>query len=919
MPLLKALASSQELLEAQAKLAAIDKLQAVIEFELDGTIITANKNFCKAVGYRLDEIQGQHHRIFVDKEYSRSQEYVEFWQRLGRGDYDEGEYKRFSKDGTVIWIQASYNPIFDKAGKPYKVVKYATDITQRILEYANFSGQIDAISKSQAVIEFNMDGTIITANENFCNAVGYSLGEIEEQHHRMFVDPKYAVSAEYKDFWRRLNTGTYEVGEYKRLAKGGKEIWIQASYNPILDQSGKPYKVVKYATDITHHKLQYANFSGQMAAISRSQAVIEFNMDGTIITANENFCKTTGYSLEEIKGKHHRMFVETEYGSSMAYQQFWSRLNNGEFEAGEYKRVAKGGNEIWIQASYNPIFDLNGKPFKVVKYATDITQNRLQNADYSGQISAISKSQATIEFNMDGTIITANENFLATTGYRLDEIQGKHHRMFAENDYANSAEYRQFWENLNRGKYDTGEYKRVGKGGKEIWIQASYNPIFDLNGKPFKVVKYATDITADKLQNSDYTGQISAIGKSQAVIEFDLNGIIQTANDNFTNTVGYSLTEIQGKHHRMFVEPSYGNSDEYQAFWQKLRNGEYQSGEFKRVGKGGKEIWIQASYNPILDVNGRPFKVVKYATDVTERKKAINAISGTLMALSEGDLTCAVKGEFSGEFGQLATTVNETIQRLAHMVGSILSVSDQVLQGAQEISNANMKLSERTEQQASSLEETASSMEEMTSTVRVSADNASEATEAVKTSCDIAQSGKSIVQEAIGAMEDITVASKKISDIIGTIDDIAFQTNLLALNAAVEAARAGDQGRGFAVVAGEVRNLAQRSATSAKEISDLIKDSLAKVERGADMTNQSGSTFEEVVDSVVKVTNYMVDISRAATEQSEGIEQVNRAVVQMDGMTQENAAMVEQATSASQLMVDQVNKLRTDLSFFKIG
>ena len=236
--------------------------------------------------------------------------------------------------------------------------------------------------------------------------------------------------------------------------------------------------------------------AGKIDAILRAQAVIEFNLDGTIITANENFLKTMSYSLAEIQGKHHSMFVEPAMRESPAYREFWAKLNRGEYAAAEYKRLGKGGKEVWILASYNPILDEKGKPFKVVKFATDVSEQKLSTADLAGQVTAIGKSQAVIEFNMDGTIITANGNFLGAVGYSLDEIRGRHHSMFVDPAERDSAEYREFWAKLNRGEYQAAEYKRVGRGGKEVWIQASYNPILDLNGKPFKVVKYAADTTA---------------------------------------------------------------------------------------------------------------------------------------------------------------------------------------------------------------------------------------------------------------------------------------------------------------------------------------------------------------------------------------------------------------------------------------
>jgi methyl-accepting chemotaxis protein len=258
-------------------------------------------------------------------------------------------------------------------------------------------------------------------------------------------------------------------------------------------------------------KLEVSTYEAIINAIDKSQGTIEFNMDGTIITSNANFLNVLGYTLEEVKGKHHRIFCEKSYASSPEYKQFWEKLNRGEFDSGEYKRIGKNGKEVYIQATYNPIFDSNGKPVKVLKIATDVTKQKLMNAEYEGKISAIDKSQGTIEFNMDGTIITSNANFLNVLGYTLEEVKGKHHRIFCEESYASSPEYKQFWEKLNRGEFDSGEYKRIGKNGKEAYIQASYNPILDLNGKPVKVLKIATDVTEQKRLEEERTKQAALI------------------------------------------------------------------------------------------------------------------------------------------------------------------------------------------------------------------------------------------------------------------------------------------------------------------------------------------------------------------------------------------------------------------------
>jgi methyl-accepting chemotaxis protein len=356
-----------------------------------------------------------------------------------------------------------------------------------------------------------------------------------------------------------------------------------------------------------------------LAAFQRSMAMIEFRMDGTIISANDKFLKTVGYTLAEIQGKHHSMFMAEEERNSPAYREFWARLNRGEYQAAAFRRVGKGGKDIWIQASYNPILDARGKPFMVVKCATDITVETIGSMERAGEIAAIERSQASIHFKLDGTIVTANKNFLNAMGYSLAEIQGKHHSMFVEPRERDSAAYRNFWDKLNRGEYEAGEFKRIGKGGKEVWILATYNPLVDEKGRPFGVVKFATDVTTQKLKTADTNGQIDAINKSQAVIEFRMDGTILTANPNFLAVTGYSLSEIQGKHHSMFMLPTERDNAAYRNFWAELNAGKYQAGEYKRLGKGGKEIWIEASYNPIFDLNGKPSKVVKYASDVTDK------------------------------------------------------------------------------------------------------------------------------------------------------------------------------------------------------------------------------------------------------------------------------------------------------------
>jgi len=431
---------------------------------------------------------------------------------------------------------------------------------------------------------------------------------------------------------------------------------------------------------------------------------------------------------------------------------------------------------------------------------------------------------------------------------------------------------------------------------------------------------------ADVTEKRKMEQQALAMSKSQAVIEFNLDGTVVTANDNFLACLGYTLDEIKGKHHRLFVDPTYANSLEYQAFWAKLNRGEFDTNSYKRIAKGGREIWIQATYNPIFDASGKPYKVVKFASDITAQKqsqfemeKLVAEAQAVLGRLANNDLTQEMTETYRGDLDKVKCSINAVVQNLTQTITSVREAVQAVSSGAEQITKGNEDLSQRTSEQASALEETSASMEEMTSTVKQNADNAKQANQLAIAARDIADKGGSVTVRAVEAMGEINKSSKKIADIITVIDEIAFQTNLLALNAAVEAARAGEHGRGFAVVAAEVRNLAQRSATAAKEIKGLINESIQRVSDGSELVNQSGKTLEEIVSSVKRVTDIIAEITAASQEQAQGIDQVNKAIMQMDETTQQNAALVEETTSASQSMKDQAKELMSQMDVFVVN
>ncbi|MDY3562525.1 methyl-accepting chemotaxis protein [Gemmata sp. JC673] len=435
-------------------------------------------------------------------------------------------------------------------------------------------------------------------------------------------------------------------------------------------------------------------------------------------------------------------------------------------------------------------------------------------------------------------------------------------------------------------------------------------------------------------QNTDLIGQLVSVERAQATIAFKLDGTVLTANENFLATMGYRLDEIRGRHHRMFVDSVLAASPEYRDFWAKLNRGEFVSGDFKRLSKSGQEVWLRASYNPILDpVSGKPYKIVKFATDITAQKlieervtadavalqNKVDMIVAAAHALAGGDFTVAIPDLGADAVGQMARSLNEAVASVRAALERVQEVSEQLADASAQLSSASTEISSGAQEQASSLEETAGTLQEITATIRRSAEHVQQARQLASGSKEVAEKGGQVVSGAVGAMSEINESSKKIAEIITTIDEIAFQTNLLALNAAVEAARAGEQGRGFAVVATEVRNLAQRSATAAKEIKGLIQDSVKKVDAGTELVNKSGNTLAEIVTSVKRVTDIVTEIAAASREQSAGIDQVNKAVSQMDTSTQRKAAQTEELSATAQALNDQATQLRDLAARFKLN
>jgi methyl-accepting chemotaxis protein len=1102
--------AAQEQAQSAAVFKALDASTARIEFAMDGTILDANALFLEAMGYERDEVVGRHHRMFCDPREAESAAYAAFWEKLSAGAFDQGLYTRYGKDGQPRYIQATYAPVSGADGKPCKVVKYLTDVTaatETAREAAIKSAALDATSAPIMILD--ADGRVSSVNDAMRQLV-----ETEAFRSRwpdLEVGDPILLSDYSAAEQTSLLTNPGRLPATLNVDAGHAKLELRVS--GVFGVDGRHEGNVIGWRDVTEQRVQ----EGMLRAFDQTQALIEFTPDGTVTAVNDNFLSAVGYSREEVIGQHHSMFVPEEIRASSEYRSFWSRLAAGEAQSGMFRRFGKDGAERWLQATYVPIKDGDGQTFKVVKTATDVTEQTNANMHRRAILEAVDRTQAVIEFDLQGRIIKANDAFLKCLGYELGEIVGRHHSMFVDDTDAASDEYKAFWAKLAAGEYDAGKCRRVAKDGKSVVIQATYNPVFDTEGKPVRVVKFATDITeaeriateaaykscafeqsstamlmvdrdltiqyinaaalrlfdaeratfAEALEDFDphaligcriddlhedlqrigqeladpanlpfqsditlgetnislaigpvfdrtgnYVGStlewvdvseerkansvVASIEAAQAVIEFATDGTVRRINENFASAMGYTSGQVVGKHHRIFLFDDEVQDASYQTFWDRLAGGETITDQVQCKAADGSRVFLQASYIPVKDGRGNTSKVVKMATDVTarvaseraaaaavEQERADNAavvenLASGLQALSEGDLSIELNdlfpeqyrqlrydfndavsklraaeelrakvtheqehvvttlaasleklsigvltGEivesFPGQYDQLRADFNAALVRLREVMEAIVSTAEAIRSDSEQISKGADDLSKRTENQAATLEQTAAALDQITSTVRNTANGAAEASRVASATREEAQRSGEVVQNAVSAMGEIEKSSTQISQIITVIDDIAFQTNLLALNAGVEAARAGDAGRGFAVVAQEVRALAQRSSDAAKEIKALISTSGEQVERGVDLVGRAGKALSAIVERVESVSLLVADIASAAQEQSTSLAEVNQAMTRMDEVTQENAAMVEQSTAASHRLSGSSSALIERVTHFDTG
>ena len=616
----------------------LDNAIGIIEFDMDGNILTANERAVMALEAFGEDITGRNHDTIWPKDVCESNDYIEFWEKLRQGRTIEGRYPHITAMESQVWLQSTYAPVKGSDGRPCKVVQVLMDVSNDAHNAAVGLSRSSAIWGAMPVCEYDPEGHVTAMNDAMAKLLGYQDEDVSGFQDSRFCDPEFARSSAYKDIWTALKRGERQEVRIKHLTKDRGAVWAICTLAPFTNEQGVVTKVIKVAHDVTQEHEEFVDATAKIAAAGQHFGVAEFDRGGRFLSVNDHFGGLFGLDQKNVSEKNHRNICSTAFAGSARYVEFWDKLNRGEPVSGKFERLTEHGKTVWVRAAYIPLYTPTGSWWKVVAFYVDVTAAEAMQIEMKGKLDSIDKSHLLAEFDGSGNLTSANEMFLELFGYTMEDVRGKHHRMFCIEQDRDHGKEIAFWEHLRNGETQTGEYRRVSSKGADIWLQASFNPILNSDGRTSGVMLLAEDITTRKEKDLELKRKWEAMTSEQPVIEFTPEGTILSANDSFLKTMGYSLREVVGQHHSMFCTPDFTQSKEYRDFWSKLGKGEAMIARYHRVGRFNRDVYVHACYSPIADINGNVVSVVKFAFDVTDHV-ALEKMARNNAKLVEDEIT----------------------------------------------------------------------------------------------------------------------------------------------------------------------------------------------------------------------------------------------------------------------------------------